>query len=174
MPPAMLPLTVAPFWTLWAHHGWPVALFGWPSADPISGWLLVAASRTEGVLLHLTWGKGRCLVSGGPKRWSVRRDRDTATGGGEYHYHCEKNGQEFVVKADGRGSHDTKSGTELPRELGEFLAGELDVPLNRPGGAYVVQLLPAWSWDTELERFAIDIVNGALNSQVSDGDAPAR
>ncbi len=106
------------------------------------------------------------MVSGGPKGWRIRKDRDTATGSGEYHYHCEKDGDEYVVKHDGHGSHDTVSGTVLPKKLGDFLSDELDIPLGRNGGSYVVHFIPAWSWEPRLQLWAVEYVNDALNAEL--------
>lgn len=92
--------------------------------------------------LCLLWGKGNWLKDP-PKGWKIRRDRDTATGSGAYHYHCKSNDNgEYVVTATGTGSHDTTKGTELPRKLGDFLAEELNIPLKKDNGKWVVSLLP--------------------------------
>lgn len=165
--PGSIPPTA--LFELWFRGGpgVPIAVFSLREEHDLR-YVLVARGSDEGLLLHLTWGKGGHLVSGGPKGWRIRKDRDTATGSGEYHYHCHKDGDEYVVKHDGRGSHDTGPGTVLPKKLGDFLSEELEIPLGRDGERYVVRFLPAWSWEPRLQRWAVEYVNDVLNAELAD------
>lgn len=125
---------------------------------------LLARNSAMGFLLEIKWSKtSGFLVSGGPKGWTVRRDREKAMRTGDVHYHCHYDGEEYVVKQSGHGSHDTKSGTRLPKKLGKFLFDELRVPLRRDGTSYVINFAP---WPSPKWRtLVVDIV---LNSWMDD------
>jgi hypothetical protein len=130
-------------------------------------YVLVAWGWDDEFVLQFGWDKNGYLKSGGPKCWRIRKDRDTATGSGEYHYHCEKNGDEYVVKQDGHGSHDTMSGTKLPAKLGDFLHRELKIPLGQEGGTYIVKFMNGSSWDPSPAHTAVEFVNDALNAELA-------
>lgn len=143
----------------------PVAIVLGKGAEGHGRWLALEATSGGTVLVYaLKWGKGGKLVSGGPKGWNVLRHRDTATRKGDYHYHCEKDGDEYTVRANGQGSHNTKSGTVLPNTLGDFLSKELGVDVHNVDDKFVVRFLPMWSWDPRLEEWAVEFVTDAMNA----------
>src|SRR5579859_2497855 len=122
--------------------------------------VIVFTSEMDGLLL--LWGKGGWHPKP-PKGWEIRKDRDTATGKGDVHYHCVSKENEYVVTADGKGSHDAKTGTVLPRRLGDFLHDQLEVPLQtHADGGWAVSFMPY------APRHIIDLLDDALNAEVRD------
>ena len=56
------------------------------------------------------------------KGWDVRRDPPgEAYEDQPRHYHATKGDKEIVITEDGFGSHDTVTGTEIPKKLGDYL-----------------------------------------------------
>ena len=135
-------------------------------------WPLIVLRSTDGMRLALvvleSWTSGLCFFWGAggvhkkpPKGWEIRKDRDRATGSGDVHYHCESDNDEYVVTAHGKGSHDTKAGTELPRKLGDFLHDDLKVPLpTNADGRWIVSVLPFAP-----PRFLAGLLDDVLNAE---------
>jgi hypothetical protein len=122
----------------------------------------VAPSNDEGFVHYISWGSQGKLKKGGPKGWRIRKDNDVI--GERKHFHCEKNGDVFIIKQDGTGSHDTKQGTRLPNDLGTFLSQELELPLDRKGRGYYVRCLSA-DEDVQALQFLV-LLTAIVNAEV--------
>lgn len=165
IPPARIEHLFQPRW--W-QGPWAIATIASRSRAREPFWLLVASSAHKGMLLEIKFDAKGYVATGGRKQWRIRGNWNAAIRDGRYHYCCEKLGDEHVVKRYGTCSRSNSSGTEVPKTLGRFLYEQLDVALDPLQGNYVVQCLPAWSWDARLKLWALDFVGAALNAYVDD------
>lgn len=113
--------------------------------------LLTFESQLSGIIYYLSIGPGGWVTS--PlKGWRIRVDSGRHSQDAPKHVHCFKDNEEYVVTFEGKGSHDTLTGTKLPKKLGKYLHEQAGIPLETTNDSYVVRFLPGFPSNPVDER----------------------